>query len=57
LSTLLGVSTVTVDSEGRSAAFPFSLLPHIAHGGPMQTARPLMTEEEVMWGKWDKWQA
>lgn len=48
LSALLGVSTVTVDSEGRSAAFPFSLLPHSVHKGTMQTARPLMTEDEVM---------
>ncbi|SDH90677.1 type IV secretory system conjugative DNA transfer family protein [Roseospirillum parvum] len=48
LSTLLGVSTVKVDTQGRSASFPFSLLPHSVHRGMMQTARPLMTEDEVM---------
>lgn len=48
LSALLGVATVKVDSEGRSASFPFSLLPHSVHRGSVQTARPLMTEDEVM---------
>lgn len=48
LSALLGVATVRVDSEGRSAAFPFSLLPHSVHRGATETSRPLLTEDEVM---------
>jgi type IV secretion system protein VirD4 len=48
LSHLLGVATVKVDSEGRSASFPFSLLPHSIHRGVIDIARPLMTEDEIM---------
>lgn len=48
LSSLLGVTTVDVETEGRSASFPFSLLPHSVHKGTMKSSRPLMTEDEVM---------
>ena len=48
LSSLLGVTTVDVETEGRSASFPFSLLPHSVHKSTMKSSRPLMTEDEVM---------
>ena len=48
LSALLGVTTVDVETEGKSASFPFSLLPHSVHRGTMKSSRPLMTEDEVM---------
>lgn len=48
LSQMLGVKTEKVDTEGRSAAFPLSLLPHSVHRGHSLSARPLLTEDEIM---------
>lgn len=48
LSTMLGVATVPVQSEGTSAVVPLTMLPHSVHRGRSVTSRPLMTEDEVM---------
>lgn len=48
LSAMLGVTTVKTESEGQSASFPFSILPHSVHRGTMLASRPLMTADEVM---------
>jgi hypothetical protein len=45
---MLGVTTVKTESEGQSASFPFSILPHSVHRGTMLASRPLMTADEVM---------
>lgn len=47
LSDMLGVTTVKVKSQGRSSPLPMNLLPVAFHSGLFETARPLMTPDEV----------
>ncbi|MBM4073576.1 MAG: hypothetical protein FJ271_32345 [Planctomycetes bacterium] len=48
LSAMLGVTTVKTESEGQSASFPFSILPHSVHRGAVLASQLLMTADEVM---------
>lgn len=48
LSDMLGVTTVTTTSEGRTAGLPFAALAGSFQMGTSHAARPLMTPDEVM---------
>ena len=48
ISDMLGTATVRVASRGRTSPLPVRLLSHIFHSSSFETARPLMTQDEVL---------
>lgn len=48
LSDMLGTQTVPVRSSGQASPLPLNLLPLSFYGGTSETARPLLTPDEVM---------